>query len=198
VAMLGPSNRARRRSSSSEERQLTVHTFSPIIVLKGSVDVTSCGLRISRLSMLWQTRTTLRKCTALAAVLAFLFATDARLRHLAFCSSPSPTGLSDLRPDCMPAESCCSGVTRTSPATSEACFALGSCDCCSHAPPSHSSEPDARMTSEPVPPKMEIGLGPAPFEMAMSPPALPHSALTLTADSDANASPVLLCNHLRF
>jgi hypothetical protein len=27
VAMLGPSNRARRRSSSSEERQLTVHTF---------------------------------------------------------------------------------------------------------------------------------------------------------------------------
>jgi hypothetical protein len=146
--------------------------------------------------MLSQARTTLNRWTALAAVLAVLFASDARMMHRAFCSLPSSA--SDQTPDCTPRELCCIGDNETSPSTSEACFAFGSCGCCSHAPPRHSSEPDVRMTSEPVPLKVEIGLASGSFGMLLNLSALSHPALVFTPGTDANASHILLCNHLRF
>jgi hypothetical protein len=127
-----------------------------------------------------------------AVVVALMFASDPVMAHRAFCSLPSR--LAELTPDCTPGELCCIGDT----ATSQACFAFDSCGCCSHAPPRHSSEPDVRMTSEPVPLKVEIGLAPASFEMSLNPPTLSHSALVLASVIDANVSHILLCNHLRF
>jgi hypothetical protein len=147
-------------------------------------------------SMNVHARTLMREWTVLAAVFGVLFASDARLTHLTSCIFVK--ALPTLRLDCAPGELCCSTDTSDASLADKTCFDLGMCGCCSHSPPRHSSEPDMRMASEPVPLKVVSGLEPASFAMLINPAASLHPARFLTAGPDANAPVVLLCNHLRF
>jgi hypothetical protein len=147
--------------------------------------------------MLGSPRIKRRRWMPLAAMLAVAVAADPRLTHLAFCPI-SPSVRSELRADCSDDEVCCStGSCSHSQAVDNTCFAIGSCSCCSHVPPGHQGEPDARsiyVSSAPL--KAELGAATPSF-----PPLVdaPPSAFRLPTPSHraATYAPLeLLCNHL--
>jgi hypothetical protein len=140
--------------------------------------------------------TTRRRWTALAAVVAVLCASDARLAHLTFCKYIS--ALAEARSNCTSGESCCPDGLALALASSatETCFVLGTCGCCSHAPPGHQGEQDARSPLTPDPLKVELGLALAWFPPSIDPPSLVNHSPISAARPFAMAPLSLLSNHL--
>ena len=139
-------------------------------------------------------RTIRGRWTAFAAVVAVLFASDARLSHFSTCTE-SP-GLSDFRASCKSSEFCCPYGPSLSASETPTCFVLDSCDCRAHTTPPHQGEQYRRSPVDRNPLKVQFDLGLAWDLPSIDPPSLATRLARPVPGPFSDAFRVLRCHHL--